>query len=164
MPTPFARYLSLFLLACALILPYAVVNHTYPIPTFYAEFTALSLYLLLGAGIAFLVSTARPRVAFASPVAALVPLGFGLVLVAPALQRVQLAARVGDLFGRPGVDRVARTVAADGRDRRRGVLDGVCRTAPQSVAPPQQSRVVDSRRARRIVLRGECGDPLGERS
>ena len=85
MPNPFARYLSLFLLACALILPYAVVNHTYPIPTFYAEFTALSLYLLLGAGIAFLVSTARPRVAFASPVAALVPLGFGLVLVAQSL-------------------------------------------------------------------------------
>ena len=43
MPTTFARYLSLFLLVCALILPYAVVNHTYPIPTFYAEFTALSV-------------------------------------------------------------------------------------------------------------------------
>ncbi|SIT50026.1 Lipid A core-O-antigen ligase [Paraburkholderia piptadeniae] len=85
MPNPFARYLSLFLLACALILPYAVVNHTYPIPTFYAEFTALSLYLLLGAGVAFLVSTARPRVAFASPVVALVPLAFGLVLIAQSI-------------------------------------------------------------------------------
>ncbi|MEX3930695.1 PglL family O-oligosaccharyltransferase [Paraburkholderia phymatum] len=85
MSNPFARYLSLFLLACALILPYAVVNHTYPIPTFYAEFTALSLYLLLGAGVAFLVSTARPRVAFASPVVALVPLAFGLVLIAQSI-------------------------------------------------------------------------------
>ncbi|MBP0592448.1 O-antigen ligase C-terminal domain-containing protein [Paraburkholderia sp. LEh10] len=85
MPNPFARYLSLFILVCALILPYAVVNHTYPIPTFYAEFTALSLYLLLGAGVAFLVSTARPRVAFASPVVALVPLAFGLVLIAQSI-------------------------------------------------------------------------------
>ncbi|MEM5382074.1 Wzy polymerase domain-containing protein [Paraburkholderia phymatum] len=85
MSNPFARYLSLFLLACALILPYAVVNHTYPIPTFYAEFTALALYLLLGAGVAFLVSTTRPRVAFASPVVALVPLAFGLVLIAQSI-------------------------------------------------------------------------------
>lgn len=82
MPTPFARYLSLFLLVCALILPYAVVNHTYPIPTFYAEFTALSLYLLTGAAVALLYWTARPRIAFGSPVVALVPLGFGIVLVA----------------------------------------------------------------------------------
>ncbi|MGF6775698.1 PglL family O-oligosaccharyltransferase [Paraburkholderia sp. GAS334] len=82
MPTPFARYLSLVLLALALILPYAVVNHTYPIPTFYAEFTALSLYLLTGAAVALLVTSARPRVSFASPVVALVPLAFGLVLVA----------------------------------------------------------------------------------
>ena len=50
MPTPFARYLSLILLALALVLPYAVANHTYPIPTFYAEFTALVLYLLMSAG------------------------------------------------------------------------------------------------------------------
>jgi len=85
MPNPFARYLSLFILACALILPYAVVNHTYPIPTFYAEFTALSLYLLLGAGVAFLVATSRPRVSFASPVVALVPLAFGLVLIAQSI-------------------------------------------------------------------------------
>ena len=85
MPNPFARYLSLFLLACALILPYAVVNHTYPIPTFYAESTTLALYLLLGAGVVFLVSTARPRVPFASPVVALVPLAFGLVLIAQSI-------------------------------------------------------------------------------
>jgi len=82
MPTPFARYLSLALLALALILPYAVVNHTYPIPTFYAEFTALSLYLLTGGGVVLLVQTARPRISFGSPVVALVPLAFGVLLVA----------------------------------------------------------------------------------
>jgi O-antigen ligase len=82
MPTTFARYLSLFLLVCALILPYAVVNHTYPIPTFYAEFTALALYLLTGAAVALMVWTSRPRIPFRSPVVALVPLGFGIVLVA----------------------------------------------------------------------------------
>lgn len=85
MPTPFARYLSLILLSLALVLPYAVVGHTYPIPTFYAEFTALALYLLMGAGVVLLVSTARPRVTFASPMVALVPLLFGLVLVAQSV-------------------------------------------------------------------------------
>ncbi|WP_206997436.1 Wzy polymerase domain-containing protein [Trinickia mobilis] len=82
MPSPFARYLSLALLAFALILPYAVTNHTYPIPTFYAEFTALALYLLVGAGVLFLVNSARPRIPYASPVVSLVPLAFGLLLVA----------------------------------------------------------------------------------
>ena len=85
MPTPFARYLSFILLALALVLPYAVVNHTYPIPTFYAEFTALALYLLTGAGVVLLVATAKPRVTFASPVVALVPLLFGLLLVLQAV-------------------------------------------------------------------------------
>jgi hypothetical protein len=84
MPTPFARYLSLILLALALVLPYAVANHTYPIPTFYAEFTALGLHLLTGAGVVLLVASARPRITFASPTVALVPLLFGLVLVAQA--------------------------------------------------------------------------------
>ncbi|MFP3565596.1 PglL family O-oligosaccharyltransferase [Paraburkholderia sp. SIMBA_030] len=85
MPTPFARYLSLILLALALVLPYAVVGHTYPIPTFYAEFTALALYLLTGAGVVLLVWSAKPRMTFASPVVALVPLFFGLVLVAQSV-------------------------------------------------------------------------------
>ncbi|WP_167387564.1 PglL family O-oligosaccharyltransferase [Paraburkholderia susongensis] len=85
MPTPFARYLSLVLLALALVLPYAVSNHTYPIPTFYAEFTALALYLLTSAAVALLVTSARPRVPFASPAVALVPLLFGLVLVVQTL-------------------------------------------------------------------------------
>ncbi|WP_144162829.1 PglL family O-oligosaccharyltransferase [Paraburkholderia sp. BCC1885] len=82
MPTPFARYLSLVLLACALILPYAVVNHTYPIPTFYAEFTALTLHVLTAAAVVLLVWTERANVPFASPTVSLVPLLFGLVLIA----------------------------------------------------------------------------------
>ena len=81
MPTPFARYLSLVLLACALILPYAVVNHTYPIPTFYAEFTALTLYVLTSVAVVLLVWTERSRVRFESPTVALVPLLFGLLLI-----------------------------------------------------------------------------------
>ncbi|MDQ0624310.1 MULTISPECIES: PglL family O-oligosaccharyltransferase [Paraburkholderia] len=85
MPTPFARYLSLILLALALVLPYAVVNHTYPIPTFYAEFTALALYLLMGAGVVLLVAGSQPRIGFAWPVVALVPLLFGLLLVAQSV-------------------------------------------------------------------------------
>ncbi|MEQ5839702.1 Wzy polymerase domain-containing protein [Paraburkholderia acidicola] len=85
MPTPFARSLSLILLAVALILPYAWVGHTYPIPTFYAEFVALVLYLLTGAAVAILVISARPRVKFASPVVALVPLAFGLLLAAQSV-------------------------------------------------------------------------------
>ncbi|MFL6687982.1 PglL family O-oligosaccharyltransferase [Paraburkholderia graminis] len=85
MPTPFARYLSLILLALALVLPYAVVNHTYPIPTFYAEFTALALYLLMGAGVVLLVAGSQPRIGFASPMVALVPLLFGLLLVAQSV-------------------------------------------------------------------------------
>ncbi|WP_176081744.1 PglL family O-oligosaccharyltransferase [Paraburkholderia tropica] len=80
MPSPFARYLTFVLLALALTLPYAVVNHTYPIPTFYAEFTALALYLLVGAGVWLLVRSARPAVDFAVPMVALVPLGFGMLL------------------------------------------------------------------------------------
>ncbi len=68
------------------MLPYAVVNHTYPIPTFYAEFTALALYLLTGAGVVLLVSRRRSRAStFASPVVALVPLLFGLLLVAQSV-------------------------------------------------------------------------------
>ncbi|HEY2608931.1 MAG TPA: Wzy polymerase domain-containing protein [Paraburkholderia sp.] len=85
MPSPFARYLSLVLLALALVLPYAVANHTYPIPTFYAEFTALALHLLTGAGVVLLMATAKPRITFASPMVALVPLLFGVVLVAQSV-------------------------------------------------------------------------------
>jgi O-antigen ligase len=82
MTSPFARYLSFVLLAFAMLLPYAVTNHTYPIPTFYSEFTALALYLLVGASVAWLATTTRPSPSFATPTVALVPLLFGLVLIA----------------------------------------------------------------------------------
>ncbi|WP_322032403.1 PglL family O-oligosaccharyltransferase [Paraburkholderia sp. J76] len=81
MPSNFARYLTFVLLALALTLPYAVVNHTYPIPTFYAEFVALTLYVLMGAATLLLVRPARAGEGFASPTVALVPLFFGLLLV-----------------------------------------------------------------------------------
>ncbi|WP_321913735.1 MULTISPECIES: PglL family O-oligosaccharyltransferase [unclassified Paraburkholderia] len=81
MPSNFARYLTFVLLALALTLPYAVVNHTYPIPTFYAEFVALTLYVLMGAATLLLVRPARSGEGFASPTVALVPLLFGLLLV-----------------------------------------------------------------------------------
>ncbi|RAR58845.1 O-antigen ligase [Paraburkholderia unamae] len=81
MPSNFARYLTFVLLALALTLPYAVANHTYPIPTFYAEFVALTLYLLVGASTLMLVRPARTGEGFASPTVALVPLLFGLLLV-----------------------------------------------------------------------------------
>ena len=81
MPSNFARYLTFVLLALALTLPYAVVNHTYPIPTFYAEFVALTLYVLVGAATLMLVRPARTGEGFASPTVALVPLFFGLLLI-----------------------------------------------------------------------------------
>jgi O-antigen ligase len=81
MTSPFARYLSLVSLVFAMVLPYAVTNHTYPIPTFYSEFTALSIYLLLGATVLWLALSARLRVPFATPTVALVPLAFAAVLV-----------------------------------------------------------------------------------
>ncbi|MEX3992623.1 PglL family O-oligosaccharyltransferase [Paraburkholderia sp. EG286A] len=81
MPSNFARYLTFVLLALALTLPYAVVNHTYPIPTFYAEFVALTLYVLMGAAMLLLVRPARTGEGFASPTVALVPLFFGLLLI-----------------------------------------------------------------------------------
>ena len=85
MPSSFARYLTFILLAAAFTLPYAVPNHTYPIPTFYAEFTALTTHLLVGAAVLLLVRSARPVVPFASPRVALVPLGFGLLLIAQTI-------------------------------------------------------------------------------
>ena len=85
MTSPFARYLSFASLAFAALLPYAVTNHTYPIPTFYAEFTALSLYLLVGASVLLMVISERSRMQFAMPAVALVPLAFGALLVVQTL-------------------------------------------------------------------------------
>ncbi len=80
MTSPFARYLSFASLAFAVLLPYTVTAHTYPIPTFYAEFTALSLFLLVGASVLVLLMSERHRVQFAMPTVALVPLAFGALL------------------------------------------------------------------------------------
>jgi O-antigen ligase len=82
MPSNIARYLSFAVLCLALTIPFAVVNHTYPIPTFYAEFSALALFLMLGGGMALIVRLSEPRVPFATPVIALMPLVLGLLLVA----------------------------------------------------------------------------------
>ncbi|WP_118180973.1 PglL family O-oligosaccharyltransferase [Paraburkholderia phosphatilytica] len=80
--TPISRYLSLVLLAIALILPYAVTVHTYPIPTFYSEYTALALYLLLGASLVLFAACAREPLRVGMPTVALVPLLFGVLLIA----------------------------------------------------------------------------------
>jgi O-antigen ligase len=85
MPSNIARYLSLAVLCLALTIPFAVVNHTYPIPTFYAEFSALALFLVLGGAMALIVRLSVPRVPFATPVIALMPLVLGLLLVAQTM-------------------------------------------------------------------------------
>ncbi|KMZ12458.1 Lipid A core-O-antigen ligase [Candidatus Burkholderia humilis] len=82
MPSQYARSLCFAVLCFALTIPFGVVNHTYPIPTFYAEFSALALYLALGATVALMVRVSEPKVPFASPVVALMPLAFGVLLVA----------------------------------------------------------------------------------
>src|ERR1700709_2649176 len=82
MPSNIARYFSLAVLCLALTIPFAVVNHTYPIPTFSAECSALALFLVLGGGMALFVRLSEPRVPFATPVIALMPLVLGLLLVA----------------------------------------------------------------------------------
>lgn len=80
MSSPFARYLSFTSLAFALLVPYAVTSHTYPIPTFYAEYTALALYLLVGASVLVLTASEGQRTPYALPAVALVPLAFGSLL------------------------------------------------------------------------------------
>nr|WP_318834278.1 Wzy polymerase domain-containing protein [Burkholderia cepacia] len=78
----FSRSLPLVALAVALIVPYAITNHTYPIPTFYSEFSALVLYLLVGVSVVLLARTGRPAEPFAAPAAFVAPLGFAAVLIA----------------------------------------------------------------------------------
>ncbi|KWF17562.1 PglL family O-oligosaccharyltransferase [Burkholderia pseudomultivorans] len=82
MPSTFSRSLPLIALAVALIVPYAITNHTYPIPTFYSEFSALALYLLLGLSVVLLARTGPQAQPFAAPSAFVAPLGFAAVLVA----------------------------------------------------------------------------------
>ncbi|KVC40888.1 PglL family O-oligosaccharyltransferase [Burkholderia diffusa] len=82
MPSTFSRSLPLVALAVALIVPYSITNHTYPIPTFYSEFAALVLYLLVGLSVVLLARTGRPAEPFAAPAAFVAPLGFAAVLIA----------------------------------------------------------------------------------
>ncbi|WP_321879571.1 PglL family O-oligosaccharyltransferase [Burkholderia cepacia] len=82
MPSTFSRSLPLVALAVALIVPYAITNHTYPIPTFYSEFSALVLYLLVGVSVVLLARIGRPAEPFAAPAAFVAPLGFAVVLIA----------------------------------------------------------------------------------
>ncbi|UEP47655.1 Wzy polymerase domain-containing protein [Burkholderia ambifaria] len=82
MPSTFSRSLPLVALAVALIVPYSITNHTYPIPTFYSEFAALVLYLLVGLSVVLLARTARTAEPFAAPAAFVAPLGFAAVLLA----------------------------------------------------------------------------------
>jgi len=81
----FSRYLALSLLAVAFILPYVLAAHTYPVPTFYSEFAALALYLLLGAAVWLVAATSPCRVPLmerlASPTVALALLAFGVWLI-----------------------------------------------------------------------------------
>lgn len=74
--------LTLIILAVALILPYAVPEHTYPIPTFHTEFAALSMYMALGAAVMLFVASAHSVTWLEAPRAYLAPLGFGAVLLA----------------------------------------------------------------------------------
>ncbi|MCM2491091.1 polymerase [Burkholderia glumae] len=85
MPSSVLRSLALIALAVALILPYAVTNHTYPIPTFYSEFTAFGLYALLGVLVVLLARGERAVRPFAAPLAWGAPLAFGAVLVVQTL-------------------------------------------------------------------------------
>jgi len=85
MPSNFVRFLTFFLLATALIVPYAVTAHTYPIPTFYSEFVALALWLFVGAAVILLVRESPSTSGFATPAVALVPFLFGLLLVVQAV-------------------------------------------------------------------------------
>ncbi|WP_414442993.1 PglL family O-oligosaccharyltransferase [Burkholderia sp. 22PA0106] len=85
MPSSVLRSLSLIALAVALILPYAVTNHTYPIPTFYSEFTAFGLYALLGGLVVLLVRGERAAQPFAAPLGWATPLAFGAVLIVQTL-------------------------------------------------------------------------------
>ncbi|MCF7696512.1 MULTISPECIES: PglL family O-oligosaccharyltransferase [Mycetohabitans] len=82
MPVSLSRLLTFGFLILAWILPYAVTLHTYPIPTFYAEYSALALYLLVGASIFAWVFASGERAAIDAPRVALVPLLFGALLFA----------------------------------------------------------------------------------
>lgn len=84
MPLSFASFapLALFaLLVLAWTAPYAVVGHTYPVPTFYAEYVAYVLYALVGVAGGVLAARSPSRRRATSPRVAIVPLSFAALLV-----------------------------------------------------------------------------------
>jgi O-antigen ligase len=85
MPTTLPRYapIALFaLLVVAWTAPYAVVAHTYPVPTFYAEYVAYVLYALVSIAAGILVAKSPSLRRATSPRIALMPLAFAaLVLI-----------------------------------------------------------------------------------
>ncbi|MBR8314487.1 O-antigen ligase C-terminal domain-containing protein [Burkholderia dolosa] len=126
MPSTFPRSLSLVALAVALIVPYAITHHTYPIPTFYSEFSALVLYLLVGLSVVLLVRTGRSAEPFAAPAAFVAPLGFAAVLIAQvALLPLKVPSMNWLAVGYLGVALVA--MQAGYALAREGLVDAVAR-------------------------------------
>jgi O-antigen ligase len=83
--TPALPFACLVVLVCAWLVPYAIVGHTYPIPTFYAEYAAYCLYVGLAAFVGLLMWR-TPRSSDgsqgpATPWVAVVPLGLAVVLL-----------------------------------------------------------------------------------
>ncbi|HTJ92393.1 MAG TPA: Wzy polymerase domain-containing protein [Pararobbsia sp.] len=85
MPVQLPRFLTLLLLMLALTIPYGVVSHTYPIPTFYAEYVSYALFLLMTIGVAWCASTSYQGRLLASPRSGAIMLLFGVWI---ALQTV----------------------------------------------------------------------------
>ncbi|MGI4856369.1 MAG: Wzy polymerase domain-containing protein [Janthinobacterium lividum] len=88
MPTLSSRNTSIFLFALLVLawtVPYAVVAHTYPVPTFYAEYVAYGLFVLIGATVGVLTAGTPTLRRAASPRVAIVPLAFAAVLVLQTL-------------------------------------------------------------------------------
>jgi O-antigen ligase len=85
MPVQIPRALTLLFLMLALTIPYGVVSHTYPIPTFYAEYVSYSLFLLLSVGVAWCASASQNARLLASPRSGVIMLLFAAWL---ALQTV----------------------------------------------------------------------------
>lgn len=82
---PLARLGIIVTLVLAWSVPYAVVAHTYPIPTFFAEFVSFALFLLVALAVGIAVTRGdaarNAREDARSPRSAFVPLAFGLWIV-----------------------------------------------------------------------------------
>ncbi|WP_347556163.1 Wzy polymerase domain-containing protein [Robbsia sp. KACC 23696] len=83
--TPALPLACLALLVCAWLVPYSIVGHTYPIPTFYAEYAAFCLYVGLAALVGLVMwrtpTSASGKNGPTSPWVAVVPLALAAVLL-----------------------------------------------------------------------------------